>query len=162
MKPKKSGQERCRERLTAVRNRIRGMPRQRRNVRSAGCLTVNEMLNHAANGNGVSKLDMSVVWQSTLEAGECGSHGCAIGVTVTMFPKEARATRDRLVNETCPCNIDDVAGELLGLNGAQRVALFYGERWGKGGQPLEQLTGAEVAGAIDQILLGTPAADIWK
>ena len=90
--------------------------------------------------------------------------GCVIGVTATLYPDEFEAAgkRCRDLNNRCLTGLGAAAAEVLGLDEETGAALFYAGPEHPLELQLKQLSSASVARAIDRILEGEEAEDLWR
>ena len=160
-----------RERLKQVREHVERMP-DAGGVGSASGVPIHSgrrALAMVADGRGVARLDMTVVWAGNEHGGDrpCG---CVIGVTASLFPEETTAAYESLAETGIPTVDEDdartlasAAGSVLGLTAEQKEALFYGPGTaGDGGfDELEKLRPADVSRAIRRIQNGEHGRSIW-
>ena len=152
-----------RERLEQVREHVERMP-DAGGVGSASGVPIHSgrrALAMVAEGRGVARLDMTVVWAGNEHGGDrpCG---CVIGVTASLFPEETTAAYERLAEAGIP-TLASAAGSVLGLTAEQKEALLYGPGTaGDGGfDELEKLGPADVSRAIRRIQNGEHGRSIW-
>ena len=163
MRPQQVHRPLNRERMTALRDRMRTLLRPERKTEHGHWPRTDEIFQQAAQGNGVTMLDMSRIWLTEGNNPDCGTSGCAIGVTITMFPKETKAAHSQREANGRYATMTDAAAEVLGLNEAQATALFDGPVTDETQEAtLEKLTGAEVAAAINRLLKGSAPKHIWR
>ena len=153
-----------RERLIRVRDCIRSLPDQAKyrdpwvldqvSLRGRAALTV------ISEGQRITRLHMGVICANT-ENEDGGRCGCVIGVTTMLFPEEMKSAYAVLeMNHRSP-PIGSAAAEILGLNGDQACALFYGTEGPTKEENLQNLSTTEVVHAIDAILSGKEGDEIW-
>ena len=163
MKPQRVRRRLNRERMSALRDRMRALHRQEQKTEHGHWPRTEEIFQRAAQGNGVTMLDMSRIWVTEGNNPACGTRGCAIGVTITMFPEETRAAHSQREKNGNYATMTDAAADVLGLNEAQASALFDGPVTDETQEAtLEKMTGAEVAAAIDRLLNGSAPNHIWE
>ena len=163
MKPQQVRRPLNRERMSALRDRMRTLHRQEQKTEHGHWPWTDEIFQRAAQGNGVTMLDMSRIWVTEGNNPACGTRGCAIGVTITMFPEETKAAHNQREKNGNYATMTDAAADVLGLNEAQSVALFDGPVTDETQEAtLEKMTGAEVAAAIDRLLNGSAPNHIWE
>lgn len=82
MKPQQVRRPLNRERMSALRDRMRTLHRQEQKTEHGHWPRTDEIFQRAAQGNGVTMLDMSRIWVTEGNNPACGTRGCAIGVIV--------------------------------------------------------------------------------
>ena len=168
-----------RERLIRVRDCIRSLPDLARYrdpwVLDQLTLTGRAALTAISKGQGITRLHMGLICGMT-ENEDGGRCGCVIGVTTMLFPEEmkrAYAVLEIGFGYGSP-PIGSAAAEILGLNGDQACALFYGTERSTEEESLQNLSATEteeeslqnlsateVVRAIDAILSGKEGNEIW-
>ena len=153
-----------RERLIRVRDCIRSLPDQAK-YRDPSVLDQVTLLGRAAltaiaNGQNITRLHMGVICSRT-ENDDGGRCGCVIGVSTMLFPEEMKRAYAVLEIGYPNAPIGSAAAEILGLNGDQACALFYGTERQTEEESLQNLSATEVVRAIDAILSGKEGDEIW-
>ena len=89
------------------------------------------------------------------EGGSCGAAGCLAGLTLTMFPDEARRVWDD--GATSPPL--EAARRILGLDPETAREVFEGHSTGK---RLHELGRDQMLHALERAAAGAVGADVWK
>ena len=107
----------------------------------------------------IDTLDMNT-WHSRLPTlGDCRTLGCIAGVTVCLYPDEAREVGARSDEETgLQPSVGEIAQEILELNDTESWALFHSDPRQPGGSAV---TPEQATTAIDRLLAGEDPEDIW-
>jgi len=107
----------------------------------------------------IDTLDMNT-WHSRLSTlGDCRTLGCIAGVTVCLYPEEAREIGARTDEETgLQPSIGEIAEQILDLSDAESWALFHSEPRQPDGSAV---TPEQATAAIDRLLAGKDPEDIW-
>ena len=153
-----------RERLIRVRDCIRSLPDQAKYrdpwVLDQVSLSGRAALTAISKGQGITRLHMGLICGKT-DNDDGGRCGCVIGVTTMLFPEEMKRAYAVLEISYPNPPIGSAAAEILGLNGDQACALFYGTELPTEEESLQNLSATEVVHAIDAILSGKEGEEIW-
>jgi len=99
----------------------------------------------------ITTINMDTVY----EASGCDTAGCLAGLTLTMFPAEAREAWD----DDAPAPPLEAARRVLGLDRKTADAIFEGAGTGK---KLHELGREEMLYALGRAAAGAVGADVWK
>jgi len=107
----------------------------------------------------IDTLDMNT-WHSRLSTlGDCRTLGCIAGVTLCLYPEEAREIGAQSDEETgLHPSFGEVAQQILELSDTESWALFHSEPRRPGGAAV---TPEQATAAIDRLLAGDDPEDIW-
>ena len=148
-----------RPRLRTVRDEVAGLSPAPAFSKSAKVTHETLLTAHPDRVLPIDTLDMNT-WHSRLSTlGDCRTLGCIAGVTVCLYPEEAREIGAQTDDETgLRPSVGEIAQQILDLSDAESWTLFHSEPRRAGGSAV---TPEQAATAIDRLLTGDEPEDIW-
>ena len=109
----------------------------------------------------IDTLDMNTYHSRFSMPGDCRTLGCIAGITVCLYPEEAREIRARTNEETelLRPGIGEMAQEILELTDDEAWALFHSQPKERGQSPI---TPEQATTAIDRLIAGEDPENIWN
>ena len=102
----------------------------------------------------ITVVNMDTIYEAA-RSGRCAAAGCLAGLTLTMFPEEAR----RFWTDKTPSPPLEAARRVLGLDPATAGELFEGN---SSGRKLHELGRDQMLHALERAAAGAVGADVWK
>ena len=99
----------------------------------------------------ITAINMDTIY----EGGRCEAAGCLAGLTLMMFPEEAR----RVWDDNAPSPPLEAARRVLGLDPLTAREVFEGHSTGK---RLHELGRDQMLHALERAAAGAVGADVWK